>query len=29
MIWLFFGALLITGAFAFLPGRLLWRMVFG
>ena len=29
MMWLFFGALLITGAFAFLPGRLLWRMVFG
>jgi uncharacterized membrane protein len=29
MMWLFFGALLITGAFAFLPGRLLWRMVLG
>lgn len=29
MTGLFVGGLLIAGAFAFLPGRLMWRMVFG
>lgn len=29
MVGLFFGGLLIAGAFAFLPGRTMWRMFFG
>lgn len=29
MIGLYIGALLVAGAFAFIPGRLMWRMLFG
>jgi uncharacterized membrane protein len=29
MTGLFVGGLLIAGAFAFLPGRLMWQIVFG
>jgi uncharacterized membrane protein len=29
MTGLFVGGLLIAGVFAFLPGRLMWRVVFG
>src|SRR5262249_8527387 len=29
MMMLFYGSLLISGALAFLPGRLMWRLVFG
>lgn len=29
MVGLFIGGLLIAGAFSFLPGRLMWRMLFG
>jgi uncharacterized membrane protein len=29
MIGLYIGAILVAGAFAFIPGRLMWRMLFG
>ena len=29
MIGLFIGGLLVAGAFSFIPGRLMWRMLFG
>jgi uncharacterized membrane protein len=29
MIGLYIGALLVAGAFSFIPGRLMWRMLFG
>ena len=29
MMVLFYGSLLLTGVFAFLPGRLMWQLFFG